>query len=84
MGSANCGFEHPENECEKQKHSNSALIGLLEAETLAKRFHDTYERLAPQYGYLTRKLSRVDWEDVSTKNKKLMIATCQELLNEGI
>jgi len=64
--------------------SNSLLIDGLDAETLARRFHDTYERLAPLYGYKTRKASRVDWDDVPHQNKKLMIATCQELINEGI
>lgn len=51
-------------------------------EKLAQRFHETYERLAPQYGYETRKDSAVPWADVPEKNKKLMIAVCAEILKE--
>lgn len=52
----------------------------LEAEQLAKLFHETYERLAPQFGYETRKDSARPWADVPEKNKRLMIAVCTELL----
>jgi hypothetical protein len=44
------------------------------SEQLAKLFHETYERLAPTFGYETRKGSRVPWEEVPERNKKLMIA----------
>jgi hypothetical protein len=47
---------------------------------LAKRFHETYERLAPSHGYKTRKESAVAWDDVPANNKSLMIAVCAELL----
>ena len=50
------------------------------AEQLAKMFHETYERLAPTFGYKTREGSAVKWADVPVKNKQLMIATCKELL----
>ena len=53
---------------------------LVSAEALAQRFHETYERLAPQYGYETRKESSVEWKDVPTNNKNLMIAVCSEIL----
>ena len=53
---------------------------MVSAEALAQRFHETYERLAPQYGYETRKESAVEWEDVPTNNKNLMIAVCSEIL----
>jgi cupin superfamily acireductone dioxygenase involved in methionine salvage len=43
-------------------------------EKVAKLFHDTYERLAPQYGYKTRDETAVAWEDVPWPNKALMIA----------
>jgi len=50
------------------------------AEALARRFHETYERLAPSHGYETRKDSAVPWEKVLERNKSLMIAVCAELL----
>lgn len=51
-----------------------------EAEKLAQRFHETYERLAAGFGYKTRDESAVPWADVPEANKALMIATCTELL----
>jgi len=54
------------------------------ADELARRFHDTYEKLAPDFGYKTRELSAVAWADVSYNNKQLMIATCKSLLEQGI
>lgn len=50
------------------------------AEELAKLFHETYERLAPQFQYKTRKASAVPWSEVPRANRKLMIATCDEVL----
>lgn len=46
---------------------------------LATRFHDTYERLAPSFGYETRKDTRSF--DPTTPNGKLMIAVCAEVLS---
>jgi hypothetical protein len=51
------------------------------AETLARALHETYERLAPIFGYETRRESAVPWEQVPEANKHLMIAACAELLN---
>lgn len=45
---------------------------------LAELFHDTYERLAPQYGYQTRLETRKFVPDAP--NGKLMVATCAEIL----
>lgn len=53
------------------------MIGAID---LAKRFHEAYERLAGNHGYQTRKDSAVPWDEVPTKNKTLMIATCDELV----
>lgn len=50
------------------------------AEDLARLFHETYERLAPGFGYETREASRTTWELVPEQNKRLMIAVCAELL----
>ena len=52
----------------------------MTAEQLAQLFHETYERLAPQFGYSTRPSSAVTWEQVPEKNPALMIATCTEVL----
>jgi hypothetical protein len=49
---------------------------------LAILFHDTYERLAPSFGYETRTETRAFSPD--TPNGKLMIAVCTEILNTGI
>ena len=52
------------------------------SEKLAKLFHETYERLAPEFNYKTRKASAVPWEMVPENNKKLMIAVCSEVERE--
>ncbi len=48
------------------------------AEQLAITFHNIYERLAPDFGYETRKETR-DF-DPTTPNGRLMIAVCREIL----
>ncbi len=52
----------------------------MSAESLARLFHETYERLAPSFGYRTREASAVPWEDVPADNKALMIAVAGEVL----
>ncbi len=52
----------------------------LEAEQLAKQFHETYERFAPQFGYETREESRKEWQNVPWRNRQLMIAVAKEIL----
>jgi hypothetical protein len=54
------------------------------AEDIAMWFHATYERLAPELGYTTREASAVPWPDVPEKNRRLMIATVQRLLDRGV
>lgn len=49
-------------------------------EQLAQRFHEAYERLAPSYGYETRKDSAKPWSEVPEKNRNLMTAVCGEML----
>lgn len=56
-----------------------ARLHALMAEHYAKKFHETYERLAPGFGYETREASRVPWEQVPENNKRLMIAVCAEM-----
>lgn len=54
------------------------------ADTIAGIFHATYETLAPEHGYETRKSSAVDWENVPANNKALMIAVVQNMLDMGV
>lgn len=48
----------------------------IAAERLARRFHETYERLA-------RAASAKPWEDVPEQDRALMIETCRELLRDS-
>ena len=68
--------------CFKGYPSQPQEPGELLPEGLAKLFHDNYERLAPLYGYKTRDESAVDWKDVPSNNKNLMIATCRAVLDK--
>ena len=52
----------------------------MKAEQLARLFHETYERLAPDFGYETRKASAKPWEDVPKNNKDLMVAVAAYVL----
>jgi hypothetical protein len=49
---------------------------------LARRFHEAYERLAPQYGYETRSDSAVPWDEVPPANRALMVAVANEVLTD--
>lgn len=53
---------------------------MLSPDDLARLFHETYERLAPDHGYETRTASAVAWEDVPANNKSLMTAVAGEVL----
>ena len=52
----------------------------MTAEQLAQRFHETYERLAPDFDYKTREASAKPWAEVPENNRSLMIAVCEEIL----
>lgn len=54
------------------------------AESIAKAFHESYERQAPEHGYQTRERSAVPWEDVPADNKSLMIAVVSDLLARDV
>lgn len=54
----------------------------MDAEDLARLFHDTYEKLAPQFGYTSRGSTAVPWEHVPEPNKSLMIATAKSVLEQ--
>ena len=58
----------------------AAQAPLPQPEKLAQKFHETYERLAPEFGYETRKASAKPWNEVPEQNRKLMIAVCAEIL----
>lgn len=53
-------------------------------EVIAKEFHETYERLAPEHGYSARKGERVEWAELTEQNKNLMIAVVKDLLQRGV
>lgn len=52
------------------------------AEELAQFFHETYEELAPDFGYTTRKSSAVPWSEVPEPNRSLMIAVAEKVLDK--
>ncbi len=53
---------------------------MITPKKLAQKFHETYEQLAPEHRYETRKESAVPWEDVPESNRRLMIAVAEEIL----
>ena len=53
-------------------------------EKIAQAFHESYERLAPDFGYKTREASAVPWEDVPIDNKSLMMSVVVDLIARGI
>lgn len=50
----------------------------MSPDELAQRFHEAYERLAPSFGYETRRESAVPWAQVPENNRRLMTATVLE------
>lgn len=50
------------------------------APAVAAKFHEVYERLAPDFGYATRDASAVPWDQVPEANRQLMEATAAEVL----
>lgn len=54
------------------------------AERIARAFHESYERQAPDFGYETRKASRTAWEQVPAQNRGLMVAVVLDLLDQRI
>ena len=54
------------------------------AENVAQEFHETYERLAPDFGYKTREASAVPWVEVPGANRQLMVAVVAELFERGV
>ncbi len=56
----------------------------MTAEQIAQAFHETYERLAPDFGYKTREASAKPWAEVPEQNRSLMIAVVRALLDADI
>ena len=52
----------------------------MDAELMAKLFHQIYEELAPEFNYETRKASAKPWFEVPENNKSLMIAVAKRIL----
>ena len=65
---------------EREPAQPSTVQPWMEAESLAQLFHETYERLAPNFGYETRKASAKPWSEVPDQNKVLMVAVCAEII----
>ena len=53
----------------------------MNAEQLAGLFHETYEELAPDFNYQTRKASAKPWSGVPENNKRLMIAVAEKVIS---
>ena len=53
----------------------------MSPEQLAELFHETYERLAPAFGWKTKKGCHCKFSELPQRNRALMIATCQTVLN---
>ena len=62
----------------KEGYKAAQSKGRYNEEELAKLFHDTYERLAPEFGYATREDTKVF--DQNSANGKLMVAVCNVIL----
>ncbi len=53
---------------------------MVNALKLAKKFHDTYEELAPSFGYVTNTDTRLF--NPESNNGRLMLAVCQKIGDE--
>jgi hypothetical protein len=53
----------------------------MKSEETARLFHDTYERLAPEFGYKTKAETKTF--DPSSPNGRLMIATVREVMTKA-
>lgn len=56
------------------------MVLIVTPEELARHFHETYERLAPNYQYKTRRETAVPWDELPESNRQLMIAVSAEIL----
>jgi len=47
---------------------------------LAKFIHDTYEKLSKEFGWNTQKSCKVEFKDLPSKNKVVMLGVAIEVL----
>lgn len=52
----------------------------MNAEQLAQFFHETYNRLAPEFGHRKRQAKAKPWTELSELNKNLLTAVVREML----
>jgi len=57
---------------------------MSDAAKVAQQFHETYERLAPAFGYETRPESAKPWAEVPQQNRDLMTAVVANLIGTGV
>jgi hypothetical protein len=53
-------------------------------EQIARAFHESCERQAPAHGYNAREASAVPWEQVPERDRTLMVAMVNDLLDRGV
>lgn len=53
-------------------------------DAIARAFHESYERQAPDHGYRTREASAKPWSEVPMANKALMISVVRDLIERGV
>jgi hypothetical protein len=63
-------------------HECAPAVGRPDVDAAAKLFHDTYERLAPQYGWKTQAASAVTWEALPTNQRELMVRVVNVVLDD--
>lgn len=78
------GNEESRKEAKRKAYIQMNAIYKSKAENIARAFHESYERLAPDFNYETRESSRTTWENIPENNKMLMIATVMDLLDNGV
>lgn len=68
-------------EAPEERKPLAAGLAADTAESLAVKFHEAYERLAPEFGYTTGAMTRRF--DPESPNGRLMIAVCREMLSRA-
>jgi len=57
-------------------------VGLekLTAEKLARKFHDEYERLAPEFGWKSQESCRKGFDELPESNRELMVEVARQVI----
>lgn len=79
-----CTHCPPRQHCEKCGEPYPHSANDCDDALVARAFHETYERLAPQHGYETRTASAVPWQQVPANNRALMRHTVRDLTDRGV